>query len=137
MRAWSNKGSVRATERGKRGRDGPVLWGTAGEATSRKQSHGVGNQAVGALRNKLTAWRNQAVRASWEEGVDRETERQTRRDKLGWRATASREGREDEIIVYESNTVRKSTRQREARRATEGLNDRERGSSARATGREK
>lgn len=110
MRAWSNKRSVRATVRGERGRDGPVLWGTAGEATSRKQTHGVGNQAVSALRNKLSAWRNQAERASWEEGVDRETERQTRRDKLGTRATVDREGREDEIIVYESNTVRRSTR---------------------------
>jgi hypothetical protein len=87
IRAWSNKGSMRETVCGKRGRDGPVLWGTAGKATSRKQNHGVGNQAVSALRNKLTAWRNQAVRASWEESVDRETERQARRDKLASRAT--------------------------------------------------
>jgi len=89
MRAWSNQRSVRATVRGERGRDGPDLWGAAGKATSRKQTHGVGNHAVGALQNKLTAWRNQAVRASWEEGVDRETERQTRRDKLTKRATVS------------------------------------------------
>jgi len=78
---------VRATVRGERGRDEPNLWGTTGESASRKQTHGVGNQAVRASQNKLTAWRNQADRASWEEGVERETERQTRRDKVTKRAT--------------------------------------------------
>lgn len=125
MRAWSNKRRARATETGERGRDGPELWGTAGKATSRKQTHGVGNQAMSALRNKLTAWRNQAERASWEESVERETERQARRDKLDSRATERREGREDEIIVYESNTVRKVDETRAAERATVRLNDRE------------
>jgi hypothetical protein len=86
-RAWSDEGQVRATVPGKRGRDGLKLRGTAGGATSRKQTHGVGNQAMSESQNKLTAWRNQAVRASWEEGVERETERQTRRDKLMRRAT--------------------------------------------------
>jgi hypothetical protein len=70
----------------------------------------VGNQAMSASQNKLTAWRNQAVRASWEEGVDRETERQTRRDRLRKRATVEGGGREDKIIVNESITVKKSAK---------------------------
>jgi hypothetical protein len=57
-RAWSDEGQVRATVLGKRGRDELVLRGTAGRATSRKQTHGVGNQAMGESQSKLTAWRN-------------------------------------------------------------------------------
>lgn len=67
MRAQDDKRDVRATGRGERGRDGAVLWGTKGESSSRKQTHGVGNQAVRASRGKHFAWRNHARRAPWDE----------------------------------------------------------------------
>lgn len=65
-RARSDKRSLRATVGSERGRDGSILWGTAGASTSRRQTHRVGNQAVRASRGKLDAWRNQAERASWD-----------------------------------------------------------------------
>ena len=70
---------ARATASRERGRDGPSPRGTASSASSRKQTHRVGNQAVRACDTNSFAWRNHAGRASWDGQVDRETERPARR----------------------------------------------------------
>lgn len=57
---------ARATVHRERGRDGPISWGTARWASSRRQTHRVGNQAVGACDTNSCAWRNHVMRASWD-----------------------------------------------------------------------
>jgi len=48
---------ARATAQRERGRDEPISWGTADSASSRKQTHRVGNQAVRACDTNSFAWR--------------------------------------------------------------------------------
>jgi hypothetical protein len=57
---------ARATVQRERGRDGPISWGTARMGSSRRQTHRVGNQAVGACDTNSCAWRNHVMRASWD-----------------------------------------------------------------------
>lgn len=124
-RARSDKRNLRATVGGERGRDGSILWGTAGESTVAKtnSSRGrPGGESVARQTRRVAQPGGESVVGrAW--GVEKSIAG-ARRDGLGPRATVDRERREDEFIVVYRHDEDVGV-MRAAGRATETPNDRE------------